>query len=106
MPAEITLTNEQKVLVTVNPVTATGQPAQLDGPAIFTVTSGDCTVSAVDERSAFIVSGSSLSDSVVQVDGDADLGGGVETISDTVLVHVQGARATSLGLTVGTPEPK
>lgn len=106
MPAEVTLTTEQKVLVTVNPVTATGQPAQLDGPITATVTSGDCTTVAVDAKSFFIVSGSTLADSVVQVDGDADLGSGVVTISDTVLTHVQGAMATSLGLTVGTPEPK
>jgi len=36
---------------------------------------------------------------VVTVEGDADLGAGVGTITDTVTVHVIHANATNLGLT-------
>lgn len=107
MPAEVTLTNEQKVSATIAPVTAAGNPAAVDGAPTWTVTAGDCTVNvSADGLSCEIVSGSALADSVVQVDADADLGSGVQTISDTVLVHVQGALAVSLGLSLGSPEPK
>lgn len=103
---EITLTNEQKVKVTATPVTATGKPAPVDGAVVFTVQAGDCTVNELDDFSAEIVSGDNPGDSVILVSADADLGDGVETVADTVTVHVEGARAASLGLTVGAPEPK
>lgn len=104
--AEITLTNIQKVLVTVNPEIKPGMPAAIDGDATFTVGAGDCTIVVVDGRSAYIVSGDNPGDSTIVVSADADLGAGVETISDSITVHVQGARATSLGLSIGTPEAK
>lgn len=103
---EIKITNEQKIAIGVNPVTATGNPAPLDGPVEFIIESGDCTIEVIDERSAFIVSGSNPGDSVVIVKADADLGEGVELIQDIVKVTVEGAKAASLGLTVGEPVAK
>lgn len=103
---EIKITNEQKIAVSVNPVTATGNPAALDGAVEFAIESGDCTIEVIDERSAFIVSGSNPGDSVVIVKADADLGEGVELIQDIIKVTVEGAKAASLGLTVGKPVAK
>jgi hypothetical protein len=106
MPVEITLTNEQQVMVTAHPITAGGHPVQVDGPVQFSIQEGDCTLVPVDNVSAMIVSGNTLADSVVLVQADADLGDGVQTIMDTILIHVQHANASSLGLVIGEPEQK
>lgn len=108
MPVEITLTNEQKVRATVTPKTATGKPAPLDGKPVVTVVSGDAAIANTsdDGLSFDIVSPDSPGDSQILVEADADLGEGVETISDVIKVTVVGARAASLGLTLGTPEAK
>lgn len=103
---ELNITNEQKIPVTVNPVTATGRPAQLDGPIVVTVQSGDGTVETVDDRTFKAVSGDNPGDTVYLVSADADLGAGVVTVSDIVTLHVAGALAESLGLTAGAVEPK
>lgn len=105
MPLELTLTNEQKVNVTVTPKTQSGKPAKLDGKPTWEVTSGGATLAVADDGlSADIISSDDdLSDSLVQISADADLGEGVETIADTVLVHTKGANASNLGLVAGTP---
>lgn len=107
MPLDITITNEQKVTVTLKPVTATGKPAPLDGVPTWTVQSGDSTVvPAADGLSASLVSSDTPGDTVFLVEADADLGSGVENIADTIRLSVAGARAANLGLEAGTPEPK
>jgi hypothetical protein len=103
--AEIALTSEQKVKVTLAPTTATGKPSSLDGAATFEVVSGDATVENIDELSAYIISGTA-GVSVVSVSADADLGEGVVTITDSITVTVSDPLAANLGLVVGTPEPK
>lgn len=104
---EITITNEQKVPVTLAPVTATGQPAKLDGKPTWEVVTGDSTVVVADDGlSAELVSSDNPGDTEILVKADADLGAGVEEISDIIKLTVQGARAQSLGLTAGTPVPK
>lgn len=104
---ELTITNEQKVKVTLTPVTDTGRPASLDGAPAWTVQSGDSTV-VPDEGglSAFLVSSDTPGDTIFVVTADADLGEGVEELSDTIRLTVAGARAKNLGLSAGTPEPK
>jgi hypothetical protein len=105
--SEVTITNEQKIKVTLSPVTATGKPAQLDGAPVWSVVSGDSTVvPAADGLSADLISSDMPGDTVFLVDGDADLGSGVEDIQDTITLHVEGAHAQNLGLIFGTPEPK
>lgn len=109
MPTEVTITNEQKIKATLNPVTATGKPAQLDPntPPTWTKVSGEATVVvAADGKSADLISADTPGDSVFLVEADADIGEGVETISDTINLHVQGARAANLGLTLGAAEAK
>ena len=102
----ITITDEQKVLVTLAPVTAAGNPATLDGVPSWTVTSGDATVEpAADGLSCYLISGT-VGNSVIEVSADADLGEGVSPITDTIDLAVVSAQASSLGLVVGTPEAK
>lgn len=104
---ELKITNEQKIEVTLNPVTLTGKPAELDGDAQFTVISGDSTVEPLPGgRSAFLVSSDSPGDTEVLVEADADLGDGVETISDIIKLTVEGAKAASLGLVAKDAVPK
>jgi len=104
---EITITNEQKVPVSLAPVTQTGKPAKLDGAPKWSVMSGDGTVvPGPDGLTAELVSGESPGDTVYLVEADANLGEGVESIADTITLHVEGARAANLGLTVGTAVPK
>lgn len=103
---EATITNEQKISVSVTPVTAVGNPAPLDGAIIVTVQSGDGTVEMIDDRSFFAVSGPNPGDTTYLIEADADIGAGVQTISDIFQLHVEGALATSLGVSVGTAVPK
>lgn len=104
---EITITNEQKVKVTLTPKTGGGKPAQLDGTPSWTVSSGDSTLEAsADGLSATLVSSDTPGETIFVVEADADLGEGVENITDAIKLTVQGARAASLGLSAGTPENK
>lgn len=104
---DITITNDQKINVALNPKTSGELPASLDGKPVWTVISGDATLSISNNGfSADLISGDSPGDSVIRVDADADLGDGVETISDTIKLHVISAKAASLGLSVGTPTEK
>jgi len=107
MPLEIRITNEQQVNVTLKPVTATGKPAKLDGSPSWTVISGSSQVKVADDGlSADLISSDDPGDTEVMVKADADLGEGVEEISDVVRLSVIGANAANLGLVAGTPTPK
>lgn len=104
---EITISNEQKIKVTLAPVTAGGKPATLDGIPKWEVVNGAGTLEAsADGLSCYLISSDAPGDSVFAVSADADLGDGVENIADSITLHVQGARALNLGLIVGTAEPK
>jgi len=104
---EIKITNEQKVKVTLVPVTDTGKAAQLDGKPGWEVISGFSKLEVADDgMSATLISEDDPGDTVYAVEADADLGEGVETIADTIKLTVEGARAKNLGLVAGTPEPK
>jgi hypothetical protein len=102
---ELNCTNEEKIRISVNPMTSTGKPAQLDGPVTVTPT-GEGTVAMIDDRNFFVVSGDNPGDTSYLVEGDADLGAGVVSVQDIVLLHVAGALASNLGMTAGAPEPK
>ena len=100
----ITITNEQKVQVTLAPTTAAGNPATLDGAPVWTVASGDATLEvATDGLSAFLVSGAADVTSQIEITADADLGEGVVTLTDVVDLAVVAAQASALGLNVNTP---
>ncbi len=107
MPLAVSITNEQKVTVTLKPVTNAGKPAKLDGAPAWTVVSGDSTVvAAADGLSASLVSSDTPGDTTYLVDGDADLGSGVESVQDTITLTVIGANAANLGLVASAPELK
>jgi len=99
----ITITNEEKVLVSLAPVTAAGNPATLDGVPTWTVIEGDATLEvAEDGLSAFLVSGAADVNSKVEVVADADLGEGVVSLTDVIDLAVVAASASALGLVAGT----
>lgn len=104
----ITCTNEQKVTVNAKPRSSSGKPATLDGALTVTVISGDGTFEqdAGEPLSFKAVSGDALADTVYDVAGDADMGAGVVTIHDTVVLTVTSAVAADFGLTQGTTEAK
>lgn len=107
MPVEITITNEQKIPVTLSPVTDTGKPAKLDGSPAWTVLSGNSQVVVADDGlSADLISSDDPGDTEIMIKADADLGAGVVEISDTIKLSVTGAQAKSLGITVGAAIPK
>ena len=104
---QIKLTNEQQVSVTLKPRTDAGKPAKLDGAPTWEVVSGESTVTAAEDGlSALIVSSDNPGDTQILVKADADIGEGVEEISEILEVTVAGASAKNLGITVGTPENK
>lgn len=102
---EVALTNEEKVKITCAPTTAAGRPATLDGPVTARLISGEGSWEAVegDALSVWLVTGDDPGDAQYVVEADADLGSGVETISDVVTLHVAGASAANMGLSAGTP---
>lgn len=103
----ITITNEQKVQVTLAPTTQAGNPATLDGTPSWTVTDGDATLEvAPDGLSCYLISGNADVNSKIEVSADADLGEGVQTITDVIDLAVVSAQASGLGLVVGTAELK
>lgn len=102
----VTSTNEEKVLISIDPKTAQGNSAPIDGSVNAEVIDGDATIQTVDEKSFYVVSGPGAGISNIKVSADADMGEGVRTIEDTIEYAVTAAEATGLGLTVGTAEPK
>lgn len=107
MPLELKITSEQQVKVSLSPKTDTGKPAPLDGAPAWSVISGNSqVVVSEDGLSAMLVSSDDPGDTHVLVKADADLGEGIEEISDTITLSVIGATAKNLGLTAGTPEAK
>lgn len=104
---KISITNEQKIQVSLEPKTATEKPAQVDGVPKWTKQSGDSTIEvAEDGKSAILISSDTLGLSSFLVEADADLGDGFEPISELIELEVLGAKAVNLGLIPGTPEPK
>jgi len=104
---DISITSEQKIHVKLNPVTATGKPASLDGVASFTVSAGDATVELdADGLGAFLISGDTAGTSVVDISADVDLTAGVTTITESINLIVTDPQASSLGLVVDSAVPK
>ena len=104
---ELNCTNEEKIQITLTPVTSTGQPAEIQaGSLLVVVQSGEGTTDPIDDLNFWVVSGDNPGDTAYLVSADADLGEGVITISDYITLHVAGALASNLGLTAGSPVPK
>lgn len=98
----ITSTKEEKIPLSLQPVTAAGNPAAVDGIPVWEITEGDATVEvAPDGLSAFIVSGSTIGTAKYRVSADADLGEGVRTIEIVGDYTITDAGAAALGLVAG-----
>lgn len=109
MPLDLSINTAQKIKVTLAPVTASGNPAVLDGTPTWTVTQGSGTVvPEADGLSAYIVSPATVDGvvTVVTVSADADLGSGVRTIEDVINTTITNEEAAALGITAGAAEPK
>jgi len=104
---ELSCTNEEKVPVKITPITTTGRPSKIQSASlVVTAQNGYGTVELIDDSSFYVVSGDDPGDTEYLVCGDADLGEGVTTISDIVLLRVAGASAANLGLSAGAAVPK
>lgn len=102
-----TITNEQKIKLTLKPTTAAGNPATVDGAPVWAVIEGDATLEpAEDGLSCYLISGEANVNSKITVTADADLGEGVVAITDTVDLAVVPASASALGITAGDAELK
>lgn len=107
MPLQLKINDEQKVNVALNPVTPRGKPVKLDGKPEWSVVDGDSTLVVADDgMSADLVSADTPGVTNFMVQADADLGEGVDTISDTIQLTVIDPEASSLGLVAGTPVDK
>lgn len=95
-----TITNEEKVTITLAPKTAGGAEATVDGAPTWQLTDGDATIEvAADGLSAVIKPGTPGSLSTFAVSADADLGEGVVELNEEILLTTVQAGASSLGLT-------
>lgn len=107
MPLDIQSTTDEKVHIHLAPVTSTGKPATLDGTPTWSITAGNATiVPDADGLGAFVVSEDVTGSSTWSVSADADLGAGVDTISDGGVYTYTHPNASSLGLTADAPEAK
>lgn len=100
----VVINNEEKVTVTLQPMTASGNPALLDGVPSWSQVSGDATFNvSADGLSIELVSSDAPGVSEFAVTADADLGEGVKQLNDGITLVVVSAEATSLGLFAGAP---
>lgn len=112
---------EQKVPIFTKPSSLSGKPETLDGVAVLSITSGGATAVAAtpqeiaDAQTAtpelgvltgFLVSEDVPGQSSYQQEGDADLSGGVVTLTDTGTYTYVAAQAANLGTAAGAPVAK
>jgi len=102
MPLEVSLSTEEKVRLSVTPMTPGGQPATVDGAVQWSV-EGACTLEAIDATSTWVLAGATVGDSVVTAAADADLGTGVVPLADTATIHVANPMAANLGMEADEP---
>ncbi len=104
----LVLTDEQKVSISLQPVTAAGNPAKVDGAPTWS--SSDPSILALDVApdglSAVATTVGPVGTSQIHVNADADLGAGVVPLDALLDVEVIAAQAASLTLVAGTPELK
>ena len=103
MSIEVSMSTEQQVRLSITPLTPGGDPAPIDGAAVWQI-EGPCTLAPIDDVSVWVVGNTTaVGDSVVTVTADADLGAGFVPIADTCVVHVANPQAASLGMAADEP---
>lgn len=101
----VTSTNEENIVLSVEPKTASGNPATVDGNIKGEVLEGSAEIEEIDGKSIRI---KNATDGVnrIRIYADADLDEGeVREIEEEVVYTVTGAEASTLGVTVAT-EPR
>jgi hypothetical protein len=104
----VTLTDLQKVPLTISPVDAVGNPALVEGIPVWT-SSNEAVLTVIpaeDGLSAVATTVGPLGVAQVTVTADADLGEGVTMIAGTEDFTVLASQAVSMGITTGVPEVK
>lgn len=102
------LTDVQKVVLSIQPRSAAGNIALVDGKPIWHV-SDDAILGlevSDDGFSATAITTGRLGNARVGVDVDADMGDGVSTISGVIDIEVKASEAVSLDVSAGTPDGK
>ena len=100
------MTYTQQVALSLQPVDAAGNPAEIDGEATWDLANpavGSINVDPTDSLMATFVA-SEPGTTQVNVSADADLGSGTTTITGLLDVEVLAGQAVSLEVTAGTPE--
>jgi hypothetical protein len=104
-----TLPNDMKVQVQISYVDAKGNPAQVDGPVVWSSSNEAVLTVAVDDVDstlAWVLPADTLSQAQVVATADADLGEGVKQIITTMDVTVvAGAAVSGTIAPVGAPVP-
>ena len=107
----IPITGQQKVRLTINPRTAVGDPATIDG--VPTYTSSDTSVVTIspdpnDDKACYAVAVGGEGTATVTVECDADLGSGIRTITGTEDIEVSNdsTEASSVSIEHDTPQAK
>jgi hypothetical protein len=101
------LQDDQKVELSIAPVTAEENPAQVESVTWVSSDTNILTLTAsADGMKAEAVTVGPLGVAQVQVTADADLGAGVVTLQGILDVQVVAGQAVSLGVSAGTPVPK
>lgn len=104
----IILTDVQKVRLAIKPVSAAGNPAEIDGTPAWVVsddTLGSLTVDEDGLGAEFVTSGL-LGTCQVSVTADADLGDGMREISGVLDIEIHASEAVSLSINAGVPESR
>jgi hypothetical protein len=95
----VNLTTEQKVLLSIAPASALGNPATVDGVPVWTLIQGDAELlPSEDGMSCEVLSGAAGVINEVEVSADADRGEGVRAILDRAVVVVDLPEAETLGM--------
>lgn len=103
----LTLTDIQKVSLSIAPVSAAGNPAPVEN-VVWTSSNPEVleVVASEDGLTAVASTVGPLGTAQVTVVADADLGEGVVPLTGILDVVVVGSQAVSLGVVAGTPEPR
>lgn len=100
---DVTMSSEHMVLLHAVPVTAAGNPDEVQDPPVFTVVSGDCTFGNRESPTSMWLLAGTPGDCEVEVSGDADLGVGVVPIVAMYHVHVLDPQAAGFDVTADEP---
>jgi hypothetical protein len=102
----LVLKDTQRVTISVTPVDAKGNPAQVDGAPVWSIVGPEVVALEVSENGLTCVVNTvgTLGTTQITVTADADIGEGIQTISGLLDIEVVSGMAVSLNVTAGVPE--